>query len=292
MKAFLFKTILKISQVLSLTQCRVIARFLGKLTWRLSKKSKHVTVTNIEKCFPDLPKPRQQELAKKTIDATIMNMLELGKLWDKKTNINDFISQIHGIDEFASALKQGRGLLLAVPHIGNWEVLNLVLAQFDKFAFLYKPPTDAKIEKILVDFRGKSNALQIEANLKGVRKIMIHLKQKGFVAILPDQRPKQGQGVFAPFYNIPTYTMSLFSKLAIKTKVPVFFAYALRNETGYEVFFEKSDADIYTNLETSVTYLNRKIQQIVAKSPEQYQWTYKRFSIQPTGEPPFYDKPI
>jgi KDO2-lipid IV(A) lauroyltransferase len=83
--------------------------------------------------------------------------------------------------------------------------------------------------------------------------------------------------------------MTLFSKLAIKTKVPVFFAYALRTQTGFDVFFEESGEGIYSDLESSVTYMNNKIEQIVEKAPEQYQWTYKRFSIQPEGEPKFYN---
>ena len=57
---------------------------------------------------------------------------------------------------------------------------------------------------------------------------------------------------------------------------------------GFEVFFEKSNDEIYSDLESSVEYMNAKIQKIVDKAPEQYQWTYKRFSIQPDGEPPFY----
>ena len=288
MKSFIFQLLLKLSQALSLTKARSFARFLGQLTWRLSKKNKHITLTNIAKCFPQLSQAEQQKLAQATINATLMNMLELGLLWDKNTDIHQYIEKIHGDDLFRSALSNGDGLLLAAPHIGNWEVLNLVLAEHDKFAFLYKPPSDEKIEKLLIKYRGKSKAMQIEANLKGVRKIMSHLKSKGFIAILPDQRPKGGQGVFAPFYNIPTYTMSLFSRLAIKTKVPVFFAYALRTEKGFEVFFEKSEDGIYSDLDLSVAYMNAKIQQIVEKAPEQYQWTYKRFSIQPEGEPPFY----
>ncbi|HHL31594.1 MAG TPA: hypothetical protein ENJ41_03340, partial [Oceanospirillales bacterium] len=226
-----------------------------------------------------------------SINATIMNMMELGKIWDKKLDINTLIEQATGLDEFKQALSLDQGLLLAVPHMGNWEVLNLVMARFDKYAFLYKAPSDKTLEKKLIEFRGKSNALQIEANLKGVRKIMVHLKDNGFVGILPDQRPKQGQGVFTPFYNIPTYTMSLFSKLAIKTKVPVFFAYVLRSDKGFKIYFEKSGEQIYSNLESSVTYMNAKIQEIVDKAPEQYQWTYKRFSIQPDSEQqPFYKK--
>ncbi len=288
MKAFIFKLILKLSNALSLKRSRSVARFLGKITWKLSKKTKHVTLTNIERCYPDLSEAQKISLAKKSMNAAVMNMMELGKLWDKKLEVNNVVQNIYGLEKLTNALAQGKGLLLAAPHMGNWEVLNLILARFDKFAFLYKPPGDKYIEKILVDFRGKSKALQIEANLKGVRKIMIHLKDKGFVAILPDQRPKGGQGVFAPFYGIPTYTMTLFSKLAVKTKVPVFFAYALRTKNGFDVFFEESGEEIHSNLEDSVAYMNSKIQSIVDKAPEQYQWTYKRFSIQPEGEPPFY----
>lgn len=288
MKVLIFKLILKLSKILSLEKNRSLARFLGRLLWKFSKKNKNITLTNIQKCYPELSDTQTQELAKNCINNTLMNMTELGKIWDKKTGVNDLVENISGLDEFESALKENKGLLLALPHISNWEVLNLVLAQFEKYAFLYKPPSDANIENLLIKHRGKSKALQIEANLKGVRKIMLHLKDKGFITILPDQRPKGGQGVFSSFYNIPTYTMTLFSKLAIKTKAPVFFAYALRTENGFNVFFEKSEDSIYAELDQSVAYMNSKIQQIVDKAPEQYQWTYKRFSIQPEGEPPFY----
>ncbi len=258
------------------------------LVIKLSKKSKHITQTNIKKCFPKLAESEQEKLVKKSMESAVMNFFELGQIWKKTTKTKDVIQNIYGVPEFEHALKQGKGLLLAVPHIGNWEALNLVLAEFDKYAFLYKPPSDKKVEEVLVKYRGKSKAKQIEANIKGVRQIMLHLKDKGFVTILPDQRPKSGQGMFSSFYEIPTYTMTLFSKLAVKTKAPVFFAYALRTEKGFDVYFDKSDNAIYTDLITSVNYLNKKIQSIVDKAPEQYQWTYKRFSIQPEGEPPFY----
>lgn len=261
---------------------------LGAVMWRMSKKNQHVTLTNIRTCFPNFSPSQQINLAQQSINATLMNILELGKLWDKKNKVTSFIGNIYGIEAFKQSLAQNHGLLLAAPHMGNWEALNLVLAQFDKFAFLYKPPEDKQIEDLLIKYRGKSKAIQIQANARGVRKMMLHLKNKGLLAILPDQRPKGGQGVFAPFYGIDTYTMTLFSKLAIKTKVPVFFAYALRTDNGFDVYFEQSESEIYADLPTSVAYLNQHIQSIVDKAPEQYQWTYKRFSIQPEGANRFY----
>ena len=288
MKAFLFKTVLKFTRRRTLAKNRRFAKGLGSIAWLLAKKNRKVTETNINMCFPNLTPEQSIALAKQSINSTIMSLMELGNLWDKDNDVDNYIESITGLDEFSNSLAENKGLLLALPHIGNWEVMNTVLSKFDQFAFLYKPPTDPKIEEILVNSRSCGSGIQIEANRQGVRKMMQHIKAKGFVTILPDQRPKGGQGVFAPFFNIPTYTMTLFSKLANKTKVPVFFAYALRTEKGFKVFFEKSEEGIYSDLETSVAYMNHKIQQIVEKAPEQYQWTYKRFSIQPEGEPKFY----
>ena len=288
MKVFLFKAILALGRVLSLSAGRRFASVFGWLFWLLSKKNKKITLTNIRKCFPEKSESHQKQLAKACINATLMNFMELGRIWDKNKSVDDLVDNIYGVEEFQSALKQGKGLLLAAPHFGNWEVVNLVLARFEKFAFLYKAPDDEKIEQLLIESRGKSEALQIEASPKGVKKILLHLKDQGFIAILPDQRPKSGQGIFVPFYNIPTYTMTLFPKLAVKTQVPVFFVYALRKAKGFDVYFEKSSDEIYGDIEQSATYMNAHIQKIVDKAPEQYQWTYKRFSIQPENEPPFY----
>ena len=288
MKATLFKFILFIGNQLSLKHSRSVGRFLGAWVWKLSNKNRHITLTNISKCFPHLSQTEQVSLAKKSVNAAIMNMLELGKLWNTNIGVDAFIDNIYGLDTFKQALAEKKGLLLAAPHMGNWEALNLVLAQFDDFAFLYKPPSDKNIEDLLIKHRGKSRATQIQANARSVRKMLLHLKNQGLLAILPDQRPKGGQGIFATFYGISTYTMSLFSKLAIKTKTPVYFAYALRTEKGFDVYFEKSNDAIYTDLQTSVAYLNQHIQTIVNKAPEQYQWTYKRFSIQPDEGHKFY----
>lgn len=227
-------------------------------------------------------------LSKSSLHHTLMNFFELGPLWKQGVKVDDVINNIYGLDEFESELSSGKGVLLAAPHHGNWEVMNLFLARFKGFAFLYKPPSDLKVEKTLKKFRAKSKALQIEANLKGVRKIIKHLKTKGFIAILPDQKPKNGQGEFAEFFNHPVYAMTLFSRLAAKTKSSVFFIYAERTENGFDIHFEKSEKDIYKSTEESVQYINHKIQSIVEKAPAQYQWSYRRFSIQPEDEKPFY----
>ncbi|HHL32370.1 MAG TPA: lipid A biosynthesis acyltransferase, partial [Oceanospirillales bacterium] len=59
MKAFIFITILRISQLLSLANSRRVARFLGRISWQFAHKNRQVALTNISRCFPELSHEEQ-----------------------------------------------------------------------------------------------------------------------------------------------------------------------------------------------------------------------------------------
>lgn len=262
--------------------------------WRWSEKQRRITSTNIKLCYPQLSDDEQQALAKASLVETIKSMFELGIIWKKYgDDIEPLIHAVHGLDVLEAALKQDQGVLLAAPHFGNWEVLNLWLSKHPGFAFLYKPPTEPKIEQLLLKYRGAGGAQQITADAKGVRQVFKILKNKHILAILPDQQPKSGQGVYASFMGQPAYTMTLFSKIAAKTKVPVVFAVAerLADGQGFELHFKAAPESIYADTQRSVETVNQMIASLVTINPSQYQWTYRRFSIQADGSKPYQAKP-
>jgi len=290
MRAFFLQLIIFISSLLSLKTAHKLAHFLARLTWKWSEKQRRITLTNIKLCYPEISESAQINLAQASLEQTIKSMFELGLIWKKHANdINRLIKNIHGIEVLNQATSKNQGVLLAVPHFGNWEVLNLWLSHQYNFSFLYKPPSDKKIEKLLLKYRGSGGANQITANTKGVRKIFTALKNNNVLAILPDQQPKNGQGIHVPFMGQSAYTMTLFSKIAQKTKVPVVFAVAerLTNAEGFDLHFKSAPPAIYENTEVSTTVLNETIAEMVSIDPSQYQWTYKRFSIQADGSVPY-----
>ncbi len=289
MRAFLFQFIIHISSWLSLKTAHSSAGFIARMVWRWSEKQRRITTTNMQLCYPDLDHSAQQQLAKDSLVETVKSMFELGLIWKKYGhNIDAIIRNIHGQEVIEQALAKNHGLLLAAPHFGNWEVLNLWLSRHPGFSFLYKPPTDPKIERLLLKYRGTGGANQITADAKGVRQVLKVLKQH-ILAILPDQQPKSGQGVYAPFMGQDAYTMTLFSKVAIKTQVPVVFAVAERlpDGQGFDLHFKSAPAGIYADLPQSVATMNAVIADMVSINPSQYQWTYKRFSIQADGSKPY-----
>lgn len=288
MRAFLFYLIIKLNGCLSLSGSHRLARGLAAVVWRLSAKQRRIALTNIRLCYPEMSADRQQQLAKDSLVETLKAVCELGVVWRQyPKKFRDLIKDVKGQEILDKALAQGQGVLLAAPHFGNWEVLNLWLSCYDDFAFLYKPPGDPNIEQLLLKYRGQGGATQITADGKGVRAMLKHLNHKGIMAILPDQQPKSGQGVFADFMGQPAYTMTLFSKIAQKTKAPVILAVAERHADGFVIHFKQASEGIYGDTQQSVTALNHDIAELVSLDPAQYQWTYKRFSIQNKDDNPY-----
>jgi Lauroyl/myristoyl acyltransferase len=288
MRAFLFHLIIKINGLLSLSGSHRLARWLAALIWRFSAKQRYIALTNIRLCYPELSAEQQQQLAKNSLVETLKAVCELGVIWRQyPKQFPNLIKAVHGQEIMDDAVAQDQGVLLAAPHFGNWEVLNLWLSRYDDFAFLYKPPSNPRIEQLLLKYRGQGGARQITADGKGVRSMLKHINNKGIMAILPDQQPKSGQGIFADFMGQPAYTMTLFSKIAEKTNVPVVMAVAERQEDGFVIHFKKATDQIYEDIQRSVTALNQDIAKLVAINPSQYQWSYKRFSIQDSGQSPY-----
>ena len=129
---------------------------------------------------------------------------------------------------------------------------------------------------------------QVRAEGIGIRQLFKRLQSGGVVGILPDQQPKQGDGVWAPFFGVPALTMTLIGRLAERTGAQVLYAWCERQGDGprFMLHVEAAPPGIASSdAVTSASALNAGIEALVRRAPAQYQWTYKRWSQQPEGSP-------
>ena len=213
------------------------------------------------------------------------NLAELALVWGAKPErALAHIVEVRGREHFDSARAEGRGLIIAAPHLGCWELLNLWLCSQGPTAILYRQPQHPEWEPLLTGARGQLGATQIRADSGGVRELLRVLKAGLCVGILPDQRAKGGEGVVAPFFGHPVRSMTLLSRVAARTRVPVVFGCCERlpKGQGYRLHFLPADPDIASvDHVAAVAALHRGLEACVRLAPLQYQWTYKRFSMQP-----------
>ena len=271
---------------------------IAALMLRRNTREARVARRNLELIQPDLLPTQRDELQQRIVRTTARQAIETLRLWTRPHSENlALIREHHGVDLFDAAIAAGRGVIVAAPHYGNWELLNQWLASHTPLAILYAPPEsaigDAFLRQVRADDANAARVTQVRAEGPGVRQLFKLLKDGGVVGILPDQQPKRGDGEFAPFFGVPALTMTLLGRLAHRTGAAVVFAYCERIDDGHDgkpgfaLHIDAApeavgDADPAV----AVTALNAALERIARRDPSQYQWTYKRYTLQPPGSEP------
>ena len=254
--------------------------------WRDGRESR-VARRNLELAFPGMASGERDTLHRRILRTTARQALETLKLWTRPPAANlALLRERHGEALYDQALAAGRGVIVAAPHFGNWELLNQWLASRGPIAIVYRPPDAAVGDEFLQLVRGVDNVRQVRAEGPAVRQLWKVLKDGGAVGILPDQQPKGGDGEFASFFGVQALTMTLLSRLAERTGAPVLLAWCERIDDGPEfaLHVEPAPAAIADpDPVVAVTCLNAEVERIARRDPSQYQWTYKRYTLRPPG---------
>lgn len=259
---------------------------LGTLLASLPSRTRQVARLNLALCFPELPRHERRLLLRRSLAETAKAGLEMAPVFKRPPEqAVGWIRRTHGVAHLQAAIERGRGVVLLIPHLGCWELLNLWVAARYPFTALYRPPRQPALEPILVEARTRNGTRLLPAGPRGVRGLRHALDRQEVVGILPDQEP-DGSEPFAPFFGIPAKTMTLASRLAERTgAAPVFaFAERLPRGRGFALHFLPADPAVADpDPETATAALNRGVEACVHRAPAQYQWTYKRFDTRPDG---------
>ena len=269
---------------LSFNTIQCLGRFVGRTCLKYDKRTVKSIDTNLALCFPEKTTDDRKSLRNARLAYLGQTFFELSHLWVKESkSLCAYLKPAYDNTAFEEALKSKEGVIFLFPHLGNWEVISCYLSQFRTPTLMYSPQKKSEVlDSFICNARKRIGAELAPANIKGVTQLMKTLKNGGLVGILPDQVPQDGGGVYCSFYNHQAYTMTLAHKLAKKTNAKVFIGSAFGVKGGYEVFVEPIADDFYSDdLVLSAHTLNKSIEHLISKHPEQYQWEYKRFKKQP-----------
>jgi KDO2-lipid IV(A) lauroyltransferase len=258
-----------------------IGAAIGFVIWHMHGRARRVAERNLALVLTQKSAEERQILARASVIETGKAIAETAAVWGRSAeHALGLIREVRGAGVFDAAHARGKGVILTAPHLGCWELLNYWAASRAPLSIVYRPPRQASLEPLLIRARGHLPVEQIRASGAGVRALYRRLAAGGVVGILPDQRPKQGEGVMAPFFGVPALTMVLLSRLARSTGAAVVFAFCERlpRGAGFRLHVLEAPRGIDDDdIEAACAALNRGVEQCVELAFAQYQWTYKRF---------------
>ncbi len=293
MHKFLISMTLHFFALMPLRLNHLLGSWIGLIFYYLKGKTWRISKINIQHCFPEKNAQEQEIILKDSLIELGKQLTEMGPMWlwsSEKTL--SLLTQVSGKEYMDAAMQSDKGVFLLTPHLGCWEIAGLYLGANIPVTILYSRPKIKAFDDIVRQSRIRSGATLVAADSSGVKSIIKTLRQGKGTGILPDQNPDDlNSGVFAPFFGIPTLTMTFISKLASKTGASIVIGYAERlpKGKGYHLHIRQADPEISSSDPlVSATALNKTVEDYIREVPAQYQWSYKRFKKRPEGEEKIY----
>lgn len=266
-----------------------IGKSIGRFLYRFPTQLKHTTEVNIKLCFPELSAQEQATLVKKSFESLAIGGIEAAMSWWLPESKLQLLSQVHGIEHMESALAKGKGIILLGPHFTSLEMIGRLLGMKYAFAVMYRPHKKPFISFIHETFRKKHYANYIPRHR--IRQLIRALNNNTAIWYAYDIDGGKKHSVFAPFFGVPTSSLTSVSrlvKLSDAAVIPISF-FRRDNEFHYDVILDPPIENFPTgDLIKDAEILNKKLEDTIRRKPEQYVWQYKRFKTRPPGEPRLY----
>lgn len=276
--------------LLPLRVSRVLGVILGLFIYMLNAKRRHIARVNLGLCFPEKSGRTRTRLLRRHFLVKGQSYVDLGFLaWASPRRIRHY-TQFHGLEQLRVARERGKNVILLAPHCLGMNFAASVLAHQHAEFSMMKIQRNPVVNWLLN--RGRMRfGLKLVARTQGLRPVVRALKQGLAFYYLPDEDFGPRHSVFAPFFGVPTATLTTLGRLADLTDAVVIpcFVRLLSRGRGYEVTLKPA----LTNFPGGETHadaarMNRVFEDGIRASPEQYMWTFKLFKTRPHGAPSPY----
>lgn len=260
-----------------------IGAALGWIVYLVSPRYRGMIARNLEIAGLDSARMRSAVVVE-----TGKGAMEIPAIWLRPhARAAGLVVEAVGWQHVESAASPGKGVILLTPHLGCWEVSGQYIASRMRITVMYSPPNIRSLEPIMLAGRDRGDAMKsVPADMRGVRAMLKALKRGEAIGILPDQVPGAGEGEWVEFFGRQAYTMTLVGRMAEQTGAPVLLCYSerLAGGRGYRFMVEPMLATLPP--ESPVRALNRSLEQLIRRRPEQYLWSYNRYKVPAGVRPP------
>ncbi len=266
---------------LSLAAAQRLGWFLGWGWWLASPRYRSDLAQTLAAA-----KMANRRLHRQAIGAAGVQIVEALWVWSQPlTQVLDTVCEVLGWEAVEAARARGAGLLFLTPHLGCFEITSLWTSQWLPLTVLYRPSRQPWLAKWLIAGRARGGVTLAPAELSGVRQLVAALRRGEAVGVLPDQIPKAGEGVWAPFFGRPAWTMTLAARLSLMPQVATVMVWGERlpRGAGFRLhFWPITWSAAAESLPERAAAINRALEQAIGRAPEQYLWGYPRYRV-PAG---------
>jgi KDO2-lipid IV(A) lauroyltransferase len=274
--AVLFRAAEKRFVSLSVERAEERGARLGAALFRLSRKHRERTLSNLAMCFPEWDDARRLEVARNTF-------LHFGRIAgdflrsSSRSDAEVLASvEMNGEELFLEHAKEGAFFLTA--HFGNWErMAHYTSARGLPLSVVARDADDSELNDQVLRIRERAG-IRVLSRGNAARQLLAELRERRLVAVLPDQNVSKP---FLPFFGMPAGTSTGPAVIALRAKkplLPVFLARVGPGRYYAEVQEPLEPLSGYADpAEGLMAAYNVWLESVIRRYPDQWLWFHDRW---------------
>ena len=242
-------------------------------------RSRELIETNILKAFPNI--------GSNEIDKIINNMWgNYGRILSEYVFLKDFRKskyqdniEIIGQDILENIKKSKKPVIFISGHFNNFELMAMHIEKSGiNLATLYRPLNNKFLNFIMEKIRKKYICKeQIKKGIAGTRQLLSYFKKDFSIALMVDQRVSQGPRL--DFFKQGAHTTTIPAQFVKKFNCKIVPIY-IERINGVNFRLTINEPISYSNDQSTedITFaLNRIIEKMIIKNPDQWIWSHNRW---------------
>ena len=243
-------------------------------------RSNKIVFSNLKIAFPDIDENQKKQILKKI-------WFNYGKIFAEYMFIKDFRHNekysakisIENKDIIEKIKKDNEQVIFISGHFNNFELMAMQIEKLGiKLTALYRPLNNPYLNPIMEKIRKKYICKkQVKKGISGTKDLLLDFKDGSSIALMIDQRVSQG--IRSNLFNKEALTTTIPAQFIKKFKIRIVPVHVERQRNNdFKIkFFEPVNFSNEESIETITFKLNKILEEMIIKNPEQWIWTHNRW---------------
>ncbi|MBI3854794.1 MAG: lysophospholipid acyltransferase family protein [Planctomycetes bacterium] len=259
-----------------------ISRVLAWIIRTIDRKHVRIAAKNLEKSSGVCPADRIPAFIERVYEHVglgFIEMLMLPRLM-KRRAISEYVKLVR-YDVFDRCAEAGRGVIVVIGHLGNWEIGGLATTMAGyPIQSLARPIDNPWIDRYLKRFRTQTGQKIIPRD-RALGEMIRVLQRGGMLVVQVDQDARQA-GVYVNFFGRPASTHRAPATLSLKYNSPIVLVNTFREgRLNYAVCSDPIYPEAYRGEPDPVKALTQaysdRLEECIRQHPDQWFWMHDRW---------------
>ncbi len=265
---------------------------LGRIGWTLSPRMRREMRASLAAAFPEKGEDEREAIARASLVHLGWVGAELITMRSWVSRMDDYVeAPPEAIATVESAVARGKGIILVLGHIGNWELTCRLSRYVQPNAVIAKRSWHASLDALAESTRAVNRVGTLWRDDPSTGRAMLRLfKQAGTLGILIDQDIRSVQSVFVPFFGRPAATPRAAADFALRSGAAVLVVTCHRRgpragdghrlevvEVAYDRAPVEREAEVI-RLTAACVALQ---EQAIRRHPAEWVWMHQRWKTSP-----------